>query len=81
MGLMGIEFMSVLKPGPVYVGTLLSEMGEDILKIRVRDDANGSIYVHHGDWQRGMPVYILNKEVKEYDTYVHDGECVLAIRV
>ena len=72
--------MSVLKPGPVYVGTLLSEMGEDVQEIRVKDSAAGSTHIYHGNWQAHIPVYILSKEVRSFiagDNPDGDGRMLL----
>lgn len=84
---MGIEFMSVLKPGPVYVGTLLSEQGEDVRKVVVIDTVDKKRHeVLYDDWQAVLPVYILSKEVKSCDTNVcndgHRNRCkCLVIRI
>lgn len=80
---MGIEFISVLKPGPVYVGALLSEMSDDVQKIIIIDEKEGLQHVVvDDDWRAVVPVYILNKEVKECDTTeLDDGGHVLRIRV
>ena len=72
---MAIEFVSLLKPGPVYVGTLLEEMGDDIRKIVVVDDDAREALTFEiiDDWKAVVPVYILNKEVKVCGTEERPG--------
>ena len=48
---MGIEFIDALKPGPEYVGTLLSAMGEDVRLVEVTDSVDGSVDEFRGDWR------------------------------
>lgn len=81
---MGIELVSLLKPGPVHVGTLLAEMGDDVRKIVVIDETaiQTLTFKDFDDWRDVVPVYILNKEVKVCGTEEceNGGRC-LAIRV